>query len=126
MRFVIDSSVFLASINREAGGERLAEYLDAAVIPVTTYTEVLTRLLDADMPMDEAEGIMASFGVPTIDVTLPLAKRAAEFRSVTRRHGLSMGDRICLAVAESLGATAVTADRQWGEVDLGIKVLLVR
>lgn len=126
MGFVIDSSVFLAAINKEPGGDKLAEYLDDSVIPVTTYTEIVTRLLDAEMTFDEAEDLMSSFGQPTIDVTFSLARRAAEFRSATRENGLSMGDRICLAVAESLGATAVTADREWARVNLGIPIELIR
>jgi PIN domain nuclease of toxin-antitoxin system len=126
MRFVIDSSVLLAAINKESGGDKLVAYLNDSVIPVTTYTEVVTRLLDAEMPFDEAERLMSGFRLPAIDVTLALAKRAAEFRSVTRAYGLSIGDRICLAVAESLGATAVTADRQWAGVRLGIPIELIR
>ena len=126
MRFVIDSSVFLAAVNEEPGGDALTGYVADAVIPVTTVTEVITRLTDAEMPFDEAEQLMSDFRLPTVDVTLALAKRAAELRPATRTHGLSMGDRICLALAESLGATAVTADRQWAKVKLGIPMELVR
>jgi PIN domain nuclease of toxin-antitoxin system len=126
MPFVIDSSVFLAAINRESGGDKLEAYLDESVIPVTTYTEVVTRLLDAEMLFDEADRLMSDFRLPIVDVTFALAKRAAEFRSATRSFGLSMGDRICLALAESIGATAVTADRQWLGADLGIPIELIR
>jgi PIN domain nuclease of toxin-antitoxin system len=126
MRFVIDSSVFVAAINKEPGGDKLAAYLDESVIPVTTYTEVVTRLLDAEMLFDKADRLMSDFRVPIVDVTFALAKRAAEFRSATRPCGLSMGDRICLALAESIGGTAVTADRQWASVNLGISIELIR
>ena len=126
MAFVLDSSVLLANINKESGGEKVVDYLDTAVIPVTTHTEVVTRLLDAGVPLEEAERLMGAFGLPTIEVSLALAKRAAELRIATRAYGLSMGDRICLATAESIGATAVTADRQWAGVDLHIAIELIR
>ena len=126
MEFVIDSSVLLANLNKESGGERLVDYLDNAVISVTTYTEVVTRLLDAGMPFEEANRLVTNLSLPTIEVSFALARRAAELRTATRAYGLSMGDRICLATAESLGATAVTADRQWAGVDLGIAIELIR
>jgi ribonuclease VapC len=124
--FVLDSSVLLANLNKEAGGEKLVDYLDDAVIAATTYTEVITRLLDFGTTFEGAERSLLSFGLPTIAVSVALARRAAELRTGTRACGLSMGDRICLAVAESLDATAVTADRQWAGVNLGIRIELIR
>jgi len=126
MRFVLDASVFLAAVNEEPGGDSLVAYLPDSVIAVTTHTEVVTRLIDAEMPFEEAEELMSGFHVPAIDVTFGLAKRAAELRMATRAYGLSMGDRICLAVAETVGATAVTADRRWAEVKIGIPIELIR
>lgn len=126
MRFVLDASVLLATINREAGGDKLVTYLPDSVIAVTTYVEVVTRLLDAGMPFEEADALMSDFALPTVEVTLGLAKRAAEFRTATRPYGLSMGDRICLALAESLDAAAVTADRQWASAGLDVPIELIR
>ena len=44
----------------------------------------------------------------------------------TRASRLSLGDRACLALAKRLAVRAVTADRKWAELDLGITVHLVR
>lgn len=126
MAFVLDSSVILANLNKEPGGERLHDFLQSASISVATYVEVVTRMLDTGMPFKEAERSLTAFLLPTVDVSLPIAKRAAELRDTTRTRGLSMGDRICLATAESLDATAVTADRNWAELDIGIRVELIR
>ncbi len=126
MPFLLDASVILAGFNKEPGGERLQEFMDDAAISVTTYVEVVTRLLDGGTPFDVAERMLATLDLPTIDVSLALARRAAELRSVTRLSGLSMGDRICLTTAESIGATAVTADRAWANLDVGIPVELIR
>lgn len=42
--------------------------------------------------------------------------------------GLSLGDRICLALAKTRGLPALTADKAWKSLagELGIKVELVR
>jgi ribonuclease VapC len=41
-------------------------------------------------------------------------------------YGLSLGDRACLALALTRGEPAVTADRQWAQLDLGIRIELIR
>jgi PIN domain nuclease of toxin-antitoxin system len=47
-------------------------------------------------------------------------------RSATRSAGLSLGDRACLALAERLGMVALTADRAWGTLQVGIQVDVIR
>jgi PIN domain nuclease of toxin-antitoxin system len=78
------------------------------------------------MTLREAERLFEAFCLPTIGVSFALARRAAELRTITRAYGLSMGDRICLATAESIGATAVTADRQWAAAGLPVAIELIR
>jgi ribonuclease VapC len=39
---------------------------------------------------------------------------------------LSLGDRACLSLAGGLGAVAVTTDRRWTVLDLGVSVRAVR
>jgi PIN domain nuclease of toxin-antitoxin system len=47
---------------------------------------------------------------------------------ITAKAGLSLGDRICLAQAKRLNATALTADRPWAIIAerLDVKVELIR
>jgi PIN domain nuclease of toxin-antitoxin system len=104
----------------------LYEFVTDAAISVATYIEVITRLMDKETPFDAAENAVGELRLRTVDVSLTLARRAAELRNVTRLKGLSMGDRICLATAESLGAVAVTMDRAWGELSVGIPIEVVR
>ncbi len=61
-----------------------------------------------------------------VEVSAAIASRAAELRLTTREYGLSLGDRICLATAEALSATAVTADRAWANVEVRVPIVLVR
>jgi PIN domain nuclease of toxin-antitoxin system len=51
---------------------------------------------------------------------------AGQLRELTRRRGLSLGDRACLALAIRENAIAVTADRDWGDLDIGCKIELIR
>lgn len=60
--------------------------------------------------------------MPTPLVSAIQARDAGLLRPPTRPLGLSLGDRACLALARELDATALSTDRAWAELDLGITV----
>jgi len=61
-----------------------------------------------------------------IDFDSEQAWRTAALRSSTRQWGLSLGDRACLALAQSQGIVALTADRAWLDLQIGIEVESIR
>ena len=65
-------------------------------------------------------------GVEIIDFGLDLADRTGELRRETRHLGLSLGDRACLALAESEGLPAMTADKKWAGANLGVDIRIIR
>lgn len=116
----------LANLNGEPGGDRLTEYLDDAAISVISYVEIMTKLMDSGAPFEAAEQSLGAFGLRTIDVSLEIARRAVQLRHATRPRGLSLGDRICLATAVLRRVPAVTADRAWADLDVGVAIELIR
>jgi PIN domain nuclease of toxin-antitoxin system len=54
------------------------------------------------------------------------AYAVAQMRAPTRQAGLSLGDRACLALARELRCPALTADRQWAAIDVGVEIRLIR
>lgn len=50
----------------------------------------------------------------------------ALLRPLTKASGLSLADRACLALAKRLDIPALTADRDWADLNLGIAVQLIR
>jgi PIN domain nuclease of toxin-antitoxin system len=123
--YVLDASAVLAHLNKEQGWERVPAYLDDSVLAATTYVEIATKMIDAGATLEWAEQTILTYGVRIVDVSVQLAKRAAAL-PLTRARGLSIGERICLATAEALRATAVTADRAWADLDTDIAVELIR
>jgi PIN domain nuclease of toxin-antitoxin system len=55
-----------------------------------------------------------------------LAYRTGLLRSATRSAGLSLGDRACLALAMQRQLPAVTADREWQSLSLGVTIQVIR
>jgi len=51
---------------------------------------------------------------------------AGLFYAHIQPFGLSLGDRVCLALAQVTAATAVTADRAWEGLDIEVGIRLIR
>jgi ribonuclease VapC len=123
---VLDASALLAVLRAEPGTERVEPRLEGAGIGAVNLSEVVAKLIDDDVP--EAQ-IRSAIGRLELNVYPFLAEHAfvaGALRRPTRVWGLSFGDRACLALAQSLHATALTADRSWSRLDLGIRVEVIR
>ncbi|HUF55115.1 MAG TPA: type II toxin-antitoxin system VapC family toxin [Thermohalobaculum sp.] len=126
MSAVIDASALLALLQEEAGGERVAEALSDAIISTVNVSEVVAKLCDKGFEPDEARETVELLPLNAIDFDLPQAMEAGMLRSGTRSQGLSLADRACLALAARSGGVALTTDRAWSQLDVGIEVELVR
>lgn len=123
---VLDASALLAVLRAEPGAERVEPRLEVAGIGAVNLSEVVAKLIEDDVP--EAE-IRRAIGRLELDVHAFDAQHAfiaGVLRRSTRVLGLSFGDRACLALAQSIGALALTADRSWSRLDLGIAIEVIR
>jgi ribonuclease VapC len=129
---VLDASALLALLKGEPGAERVAEALErGAYLSAVNLAEVLSKLADWGEDPAEAQARMAQVGllgaaVEVLPFTGEDALEVARLRALTRAYGLSFGDRACLALARRLGFPALTAERAWAELDLGIPVEVLR
>jgi PIN domain nuclease of toxin-antitoxin system len=96
------------------------------------WAEVVTRVAEhrglgaATINEDlQARGLPGQL-IDIVPVTQSDAVRIAELRPLTRHLGLSLADRACLATAIDLNAPAVTADRAWATLSLGIRITVIR
>ena len=125
-RAVIDSSALLAVIQNEPGAEKAIELLDGALLSAVNHAEVMTKLIEKGVPRELARSTVLSIGIQVIGFDVDLADRTGELRVETRHLGLSLADRACLALAERERAVALTADRNWAALDIGIDIRLIR
>ncbi len=123
---VIDASALLALLQDEPGGDRVAEALPDAVISAVNIAEVVTKLCDKGFQPDQARDTLEMLSLNVVDFDLAQAVAVGALRRTTRAFGLSLGDRACLALAARSGASAMTTDRAWAQLEIGISVDVIR
>ncbi|MEF3168219.1 MAG: type II toxin-antitoxin system VapC family toxin [Deltaproteobacteria bacterium] len=125
---ILDASAVLAWLWQEPGGQEMDEILSAGGCLMSTVNaaEVLTKALELGLPPDHATVLLDSLDVEIVAHDRQQAVEAALLRPITRHLGLSLGDRACLALARSLSAPAVTADRAWLSLDAGVEIQCIR
>ena len=126
MSIVYDSSAVLAILLDEPGARRAAETLDHGVLSAVNASEVVARLIDRGAKDDDARGALQGLDLAVRPFDESLAVAAGLLRRSTRRRGLSLGDRACLALALRERAPVLTADRAWTELELDVEVELIR
>jgi PIN domain nuclease of toxin-antitoxin system len=126
MIFVFDSSAVIAFLRREPSAEQLIDRFDGSAISAVNYAEVISHGVRSGIAPDEMRADLS--GLQLIIHTFDEAAAAATGALIrqTKPLGLSLGDRACLALAKSLGATVITSDRAWGRLDLGIAMEFFR
>lgn len=123
---VLDSSVILASIFAEAGGDDILDRLQDAAMLSVNVTEVISKLTEKGWSFDEAVAAFGTYGIDIVDFDAELAIDAGRLHMPTRGSGLSLGDRACLALARRENAVALTTDRKWADLHLGCHIELIR
>ena len=124
--FVLDASAVLALLHREPGAERVFSVLDRTAISAVNLAEVVSRLAERGSAPAAIRDVLIRLPFAVVPVDEDLGYAAGFLRPSTRSLGLSLGDRVCLALASRLGATALTADRAWARLGTELRIELLR
>lgn len=125
---VIDASAILAAILGEPGGDAVFERLEEAMVSAVNVAEVYTYAAINDLPTEAIDAFFADTGIEIVSFDRDQAVKAGRLAIITRKAGLSLGDRSCLALAKSHEADVLTADRPWRQVAdaAGLTITLIR
>lgn len=126
MNVVADSSAVLAALFDEPGGENVKDRISSLAISAVNLAEIMTRLIDKGYSDQEMRETLDLLRTQTIAFDAEQAAEAAALRSVTKKSGLSLGDRACLALGVRSGATVLTADRAWAALDINCDIEVIR
>ena len=117
-KYVLDSSAILAVINLERGYEAVEPLIADSAVSTVNLAEVLSKLVERGVAVEEALDEFDQLGINVFSFDMHHAVKTSELRPFTRHLGLSLGDRACLALAIQESATAITADKNWTNLDV--------
>ena len=130
MIYVIDASALLAQMQSEIGCELIDNLVleHKCVVSTVNLVEVATKLIDKGLAPELLARTLKELDVQPIDFDQEQALLSAKLRVSTKSAGLSLGDRACLALAQLMQGTAVTADHAWQDVKsvVDVKILQIR
>jgi ribonuclease VapC len=110
---VLDASAMLAFVQDEDGAEVVEGVLaDDPRCGAANWSEVAQKVLAADRDWPLVRALLTSYPIQVDPVSIDDGEWAA--RRWRRGEGLSLGDRLCLALAERVDADVLTADTAWG------------
>ncbi len=117
-RYQLDASAVLAVMLNEPGHDRVRAVIDNAAIHAANLAEVIAKLIREGVPADEAHQFMEDVHLDlSEEFSLRQASDCGALIAETRRQGLSLGDCICLTAAGWKRRIALTAERQWKELE---------
>lgn len=113
---VFDASALLTFLQGEEGATAVESELGAdgaeSACGAANWSEVAQKVRAHGRNWDLSRSLLTSYGLKVEPVTVSDAEWAA--RRWIRDEGLSLADRLCLALADRLEAEVWTADRTWG------------
>lgn len=116
----------LALILDEHGAEAVEQLSEDSALSAVNWAEVWQVACAAGVRVDELRSRVEEYGVSIVPFNLDDAERTGDLHRGTRAKGLSLADRACLALAARLGVPAVTADRAWSDLDVGVEIVCIR
>lgn len=110
---VLDASAVLTYLQGEPGAEAVERHLEkGAVCGAVNWSEVAQKIRAAGRDWDLARALLLSYSLEVAPVTEDDAEwAAARWRS---GEGLSIADRLCMALGRRLDTVVVTSDVSWG------------
>jgi PIN domain nuclease of toxin-antitoxin system len=126
-RRVLDATALLTVLQQEAGAEVVLPVLHGALMSSVNWCEVVQKAAARGVAVGRhMRRDVEAVGVLIVPFEADDAEAAAAIWSAAPRAGLSLGDRACLALALERGAVALTTDRTWASLPLGVAVEVVR
>jgi ribonuclease VapC len=123
---VLDASAALAFLHREPGFERILDVLHQGRMSTVNLAEVCAKSVDRGIDPVAVAGRLEAVGVLMEPFLEGDAISAASMLPRTRRLGLSLADRACLALGLRLGRPVLATDGALAEADVGVDVILIR
>ena len=121
-----DASAILAYLDFEPAGDVVGHHLSDIKLTAVNLAEVVTVLTLRGVKKEWIESRVLRVFSNILPFDKEQATLAGSLAVLTREHGLSLGDRACLAAGILLDATVLTADTAWKKINVGIEIVQIR
>ncbi len=126
-KVIFDASSLIAVITKEKGYEDIKPYLPSAIMSTVNVSEVYKYCIETqDMTKDECKLMLKISSIEISPFTDEEALISASLIAHTKKHGISLADRACLALSISTGFPIVTCDRIWQKLNLDVQIICPR
>jgi PIN domain nuclease of toxin-antitoxin system len=122
----VDASAALAFLLGENGADVVTPFLPGGLMSAVNLAEVAQRCWRLGQDPTPYVDRLTAMGLRIVDADAFAARLAADLERLTRRFGLSLADRFCLALALDHSLPVLTADRPFQKLGLPINIVLIR
>ncbi len=126
MSVVLDASALLAWLHDEPGAENVTEHLPDACMSCVNWSEVIQKSLAKSVDIGGMRQDITALGLTLEPFTATHAEMAGALWESTKRLGLSLGDRACLALAKDKSLPVLTTDQEWKKLKTDVEISLIR
>jgi len=125
---VLDASALLASAFGEPGGDAVRSLVAGALISAANWSEFYQKVQQRGIVTQGMRAELEGAGLCIVPVSAEHAEAAADLWPLCRALGLSLADRLCLALALAQPSRVYTADRAWTRLSPlpGLDVVCIR
>jgi PIN domain nuclease of toxin-antitoxin system len=123
---VLDASAVIALLNNEPGADVVKANLAGSAISIVNVTEVLSKFVERGKAPEGVLDDIRALGIVVYSLDEQQSLIAAQLRRITVVRGLSLGDRVCLALATVQSCEVLTAERAWAGLPHGVPVKQIR
>lgn len=123
---VLDASALLALLLAEPGADVVRQHLRGSLMCAVNHAEVLARLVRHGKSLEDCLDRLARLELSVVPFDAHRAALSASLLPKGATVGLSLGDRACLSLGMARDLPVLTADRHWADLDLGVRVELIR
>lgn len=113
---VLDASALLASAFGEPGGDAVRGLISGARISAANWSEFFQKVQQRGVATQGMRAELEAAGLHIVPVSAAHAEAAADLWPLCRQLGLSLADRLCLAMAMAQTSRVYTADRAWTQL----------
>jgi PIN domain nuclease of toxin-antitoxin system len=112
---VLDTSALLAWLLGEPGADIVRKAIGPrAVVSAANWAELARKVTEKGTDWPQLRNALVALGLNVEPVTAADAEASATIGEP--RDGLSLGDRLCLAVGRRFGCDVLTADNAWAHL----------